>query len=216
MILQIAEIRGWVVELLEFIRSDIQSKSNREDTWLYQVIGKTYDPEYNFIDQAFTLYNRTDSSPRKLGVSLEYPKDKTQMPRYVIREPSRDDGIANAIGKMTGQFFSDNSHVIRNTRTNAYEIICFSDNFFESVLMSEIMYALLLGVYNQMASHYHQLQYSMREVMVEQSLMPTPIFLRSIGVRISADDIIPAIDNAELLGKVKFLDAGKAAAAWTN
>ena len=44
----------------------------------------------------------------------------------------------------------------------------------------------------------------MKELMMENHLMPTPIFIRSIGLELSSEEIAPGLVDTTLLGKIIF------------
>lgn len=98
--------------------------------------------------------------------------------------------------------------IIRDSRNYEFEVMCVSDNFLESILMSEILYALLLGSYNILAQSFQSIEFSMKEVMLNAEVIPLPIFMRSIGINLSSDEYVPTIEEMPLLSKVLFADAG--------
>lgn len=92
----------------------------------------------------------------------------------------------------------------RDTRQYGLEIMCFSVNMNESILMSEILYALLLGSWDTLASQFLKIEFTMKELMMQNNLMPTPIFIRSIGLDLSSEEIVPGLVDTSLLGKIIF------------
>ena len=154
------------------------------------------------------MFLRNDSNPRNLRVLLEFPKDKTKTPAYVVREPSKRTSEFNSIGKLTGQFDHTGKMILRDSRNYEFEVMCVSDNFLESILMSEILYSLLLGSYNILSQSFQSISFSMKEVMINADVIPLPFFLRSIGLNLTSDEHVPTIEEMPLLKKVLFADAG--------
>lgn len=200
--LQIVKIKKIVEACLEYVQTDFESKTNEKDSFLYKVLGDTQDGSYNFYEQAKNLFLRKETNPNNIKVLLEYPKDRAGLPSYVIREPGKKSGIANSIGKI--ESFMGGVPMYRDTRQYGLEIMCFSVNMNESILMSEILYALLLGSWDLLASQFLKIEFSMKELMMENHLMPTPIFIRSIGLELSSEEIAPGLVDTTLLGKILF------------
>lgn len=205
--LQIVKIKNIITRLLIFVQEDYKNHPE-EETFLYKVFHDTKEGNFDFYEQGKKLFLRQESNPRNLRVSLEFPKDKTSLPSFVVREPSKRESPFNSIGKLNGDFDPYNKMEIRDSRSYEFEIMCVSDNFLESLLMSEILYSLLLASYNLLSTSYQSISFSMKEVMVETSLIPTPFFLRGISIALASDEEVPTIENIPLLGKVMFADAG--------
>lgn len=200
--LQIVKIKKIVEACLEYVQTDFESKTNEKDSFLYKVLGDTQDGSFNYYEQAKNIFLRKETNPNNIKVALEYPKDKTGLPAYIIREPGKTGGIANSIGKI--ESFMGGVPMYRDTRQYGLEIMCFSVNMNESILMSEILYALLLGSWDLLASQFLKIEFSMKELMMENHLMPTPIFIRSIGLELSSEEIAPGLVDTTLLGKIIF------------
>lgn len=187
---------------LEYVQTDFESKTDEKDSFLYKVLGDTQDGSFNYYEQAKNIFLRKETNPNNIKVALEYPKDKTGLPAYIIREPGKTGGIANSIGKI--ESFMGGVPMYRDTRQYGLEIMCFSVNMNESILMSEILYALLLGSWDTLASQFLKIEFTMKELMMQNNLMPTPIFIRSIGLDLSSEEIVPGLVDTSLLGKIIF------------
>lgn len=205
--LQITQIKAIITRLLIFIQEDYKNNVE-EDTFLYKTFYGVKDGNFDFYEQGKKLFLRNDSNPRNLRVLLEFPKDKTKTPAYVVREPSKRTSEFNSIGKLTGQFDHTGKMILRDSRNYEFEVMCVSDNFLESILMSEILYSLLLGSYNVLSQSFQSISFSMKEVMINADVIPLPFFLRSIGLNLTSDEHVPTIEEMPLLKKVLFADAG--------
>jgi hypothetical protein len=205
--LQITQIKAIITRLLIFIQEDYKNNVE-EDTFLYKTFYGVKDGNFDFYEQGKKLFLRNDSNPRNLRVLLEFPKDKTKIPAYVVREPSKRTSEFNSIGKLTGQFDHTGKMILRDSRNYEFEVMCVSDNFLESILMSEILYSLLLGSYNILSQSFQSISFSMKEVMINADVIPLPFFLRSIGLNLTSDEHVPTIEEMPLLKKVLFADAG--------
>lgn len=200
--LQIVKIKKIVEACLEYVQTDFESKTDEKDSFLYKVLGDTQDGSFNYYEQAKNIFLRKETNPNNIKVVLEYPKDKTGLPAYVIREPGKTGGIANSIGKI--ESFMGGVPMYRDTRQYGLEIMCFSVNMNESILMSEILYALLLGSWDILASQFLKIEFTMKELMMQNNLIPIPIFIRSIGLDLSSEETVPGLADSSLLGKIIF------------
>lgn len=205
--LQITQIKAIITRLLIFVQEDYKNNTE-EDTFLYKTFYGVKDGNFDFYEQGKKLFLRNDSNPRNLRVLLEFPKDKTKTPAYVVREPSKRTSEFNSIGKLTGQFDHTGKMILRDSRNYEFEVMCVSDNFLESILMSEILYSLLLGSYNILSQSFQSISFSMKEVMINADVIPLPFFLRSIGLNLTSDEHVPTIEEMPLLKKILFADAG--------
>lgn len=216
--IEIVRIKDFANQLLEYIPNDIKNhEQDEENTFLYRMFYGCKDGNFDFYKQAKSLFLRDQTNPRKIEVRMEFPKDKTSLPCYVIREPGKDKGPANTIGKMTGVMYPGESWEIRDNRHFTFEIMCLSDNFLESIIMSETLYALFLAGYNVLANTYTSIELSNSEVIPQLDLMPLPIFIRSLRLDLSVDFYIGSLVDKQLLAHtLKWQDAGEAAVELTH
>lgn len=103
--IEIIRVKQLILNLLEYIPKDLENhKNDEENTFLYRLLYGMKDGNFDFYQQAKSLFTRSSTNPRKIEVRLEFPKDKTGLPCYVIREPGKTKGPANSIGKLNGEF----------------------------------------------------------------------------------------------------------------
>ena len=202
MMIPIVKIKKMIEGLLEYVVQDFKNTPDEKDTFLYKVLNGTVDGNFDFYQQAKKLFTRTENDPKMLRVVYEYPKDRNGLPVYVIREPGKLKGPANSIGKI--DTFIDAIPQYRDSRQSEYEIVCFSDNMMESILMSEVMYVLLVASYDTLADQFITIEYSIKELMVSNELMPLPIFIKSIALSVSDDQMVPGLVDSLMLGKILF------------
>lgn len=198
--IQIIKIKKLIENLLCYVREDFQN-NEKENTFLYKVLGDLKEGNFNFYEQAKSLYIRTNQNPNTIQVSLECPKDRTSIPAYVIREPAKDESEFNSIGKISA---IEPNLLYRDSRKMSIEIMCFSENILESILMSEVLYALFVGSYDVLADMFISIDFSTTEVLMENQLIPNPIFIKIIRLQVVVDEYIPGIIDTTLLSKIIF------------
>lgn len=210
--IEIVKVKQFVTSILKYIPEDYQNhKDDEQNTFLYRLLFGMKEGNFDFYEQAKKLFLRGQTNPRNLRVLFEFPKDNTGLPAYVIREPGADKGMANSIGKMTGQTFDGMNWQIRDNRYHNFEIMCLSDNMLESILMSEVLYALIMGAYNWLSTQYDMVEVRITELMTNQNVIPIPIFIKSVRLDLTLDQIVSSLVDEELLSKIAFEDAGIAA-----
>lgn len=211
--MEIIRIKQILEAGLEYIKNDSLSATDlnsEKETWLYQLLNGIKDGSYDFYNQAKKIFLRDDKDPKKLRVSLEFPRDVQMCPLIVLREPSRDNGD-NSIGRESGLTFPEIIQKPLNSRFEFldgksfnFEIICVSINMIESILISEVIYSFFVGAYNTLAQNYTSISFGMKELMVNNQVIPFPVFLRSINLILKTQYSIPSIEKQVFLNKVEF------------
>lgn len=206
MILDIIRVKNLVRALLDYVKSDYRNHEESE-TWLYKVLYGNRDGDYDFYQQGREIFLRGDRDPHNLSVQLELPKDISNFPCIVVREPSRmNNNSQNTIGKLTGSVYGESVQrgEVIDAKSFKYELMCISDNVLTSILISEVLYSLLLGAFNQLGGEYNNVSFDMKELISENNLVPYPIIFRSISLSIDSHYTVPTIDSSDFATKVFF------------
>lgn len=202
----IARIRQIIDGLLAYVQSDYEALPE-EQTFLYHMFYGTKDRNFDFYQKAKELFLRRNTSPRKLRTVLEYPLDKSHLPCIVIREPARKqvhDVPIGGYGDLPADYFGDPEHQregFRQPSFSSVSIMCFSDNSLESVLICEVLYALLIGARNTLEEEFTKFEFNTDELVLENKLFPTPILIKSINLEIEEIDRYASIIRPELVTK---------------
>lgn len=208
----IANIKRIIDGLLDYIYQDYSSVKE-EETLLYLMFHGVKDGDFDFYEQAKSLFLRGDKSPRKLTVRMEYPKDKSSMPCIIIREPSRSSAEPEPLGGIGldpyDNFGSKDFEREGYTHFSRFQfsIMCFSDNMLESILIGEVLYTLLMGARNTFEQLFTNFDFSMNELIAENSLFPTPILIKNIEVTIDEEYKYPSIIRPEIVKSFVIQDA---------
>lgn len=185
----IARIRQLVQSLLDYVQRDCDSLPESQ-TFLYQMFWGLKDGSFDFYNQARELFLRRNTSPRKMTVLMEYPKDKAHFPCVVIREPRKTPKFSPLGGIGDQQPFGvaeyQREPFTMVTSSNV-DLMCISDNFLESVLMGEALYALFEGARNTFEQEFVNFDFSMSEIIVENQLFPTPIVIKNINITVDEE-----------------------------
>lgn len=203
----IARFRQIIDGLLNYVQQDYEAVPE-EETLLYQMFYGTHDRNFDFYQKAKEIFLRRNTSPRKLRTVLEYPKDKSHMPCIVIKEPARKqvkDAPIGGYGMPTlDQFGSEDfeREGFRQPSFSSVNIMCFSDNTLESILICEVLYTLLIGARNTLEEEFTTFQFNTEELIAQNNLFPTPILVKSINVEIEEIDRYASIIRPEVIRKM--------------
>lgn len=204
----IARIRQLVQSLLDFVQKDCDSLPESQ-TFLYQMFWGLKDGSFDFYNQARELFLRRNTSPRKITVLMEYPKDKAHFPCIVVREPRKSPKMTPLGGVGEQEVFGVAQYQRESFTTvtsSNVDLMCISDNFLESVLMGEALYALFEGARNTFEQEFVNFDFSMSEIIVENQLFPTPIVIKNINITVDEECRFASIliDGDERVSRIKF------------
>lgn len=204
----IAKIRQLVQSLFDFVQKDFNSLPETQ-TFLYQMFWGVQDGSFNFYNQARDIFLRTNTSPRKVMVLMEYPKDKAHFPCVVVREPQKSPKFTPFGGVGDPESFGVPQYQREGFTTftsSKIDIMCISYNFLESVLLGETLYTLLEGARNTLEQEFLNFDFSMSEIVVENQLFPTPIVIKNISIAVDEESRFASllIDGNNLIRSIRF------------
>lgn len=205
----VARIKRLVLGLIDYIQRDYNSGIPETQTFLYQMFWGARDGSFDFYEQARKMFLRTNESSRKVAVTLEYPKDKVALPCIVVREPSRQQTQPNPFGGIGDPESSFGAlgyqreafSVTSNSKVN---LMCFSDNPMESLLMGEVLYALLQGARNTFEEEFLNFSFSTSELVAENSLFPLPVIIKTVSIDVTESEDCASLIRQDLMSCVKF------------
>lgn len=205
----VAKIKRLVLGLIDYIQQDYNSGIPETQTFLYQMFWGVRDGSFDFYEQAKKIFLRTNDSPRRIAVTMEYPKDKTFLPCVVVREPSKQPPQNSPFG---GVGSSDGSFGIPGYEREAFttfseskvNLMCFSDNTMESLLIGEVLYALLQGSRNLFEQEFTNFSFSTSELVAENNLFPLPIIIKTVTISITDNEDYASLIRKNLISCLKF------------
>lgn len=205
----VARIKGLVMGLIDYIQRDYNSGIPETQTFLYQMFWGVRDGSFDFYEQARKMFLRTNDNPRKVAVTLEYPKDKVSLPCIVVREPSKQPPQNSPFGGIGD---SDSSFGVPGYQREAFtafnesrvNLMCFSDNPMESLLMGEVLYALLQGARNTFEQEFTNFSISTSELVAENNLFPLPIIIKTVTISVTENEDYASLIRQDMISCVKF------------
>lgn len=208
----ISRIKQIVDGLLAYIQYDYESVPETQ-TFLYHMFWGVRDGQFDFYEQAKALFLRKNTNPRKIQVKMEYPKDKSHMPCIIVREPGRSTDKPAPLGGY-GAPDPDSFGVpeyeregFRQPSLSKIDLMCFSDNMLESILIGEVMYALLIGARNTFEEEFAYFDFSTNELIAENNLFPQPILIKNVSIEVEDIGDYASIIRPEIVRRFIIEDA---------
>jgi len=205
------KIKGIVDSLIDYARDDLKltiDEGREQESFLYLILNGNNSDGYDFYTQAKSVFSRTEESRTKITTGLAYPKDMSPAPYIWIREPARAKGQTNSIGKLTGDtidFGTSFRQEYRDDKHAIYEAVVMSKNYIESIMVSEVLYALFMGSYDLLAQMFNLAEVNMKElVMNNDNIPPYMLVSRALTIDVEFDNYIPSVSSQELVNKIRF------------
>lgn len=208
----IARIKQIVDGLLNYIQYDFESVPENE-TFLYHMFYGTRDGSFDFYEQAKSIFLRKNTNPRKIQVKMEYPKDKSHMPCIIVREPGRSTDKPAPLGgygvPTLDQFGAEQyeREGFRQPALAKIDLMCFSDNMLESILIGEVLYALLIGARNTFEEEFAYFDFSTDELIAQNDLFPQPIIIKNVVIEVEDIGNYASIIRPEMVRRFIIEDA---------
>jgi len=211
----ILKIKRLVEALLEFVKTDYEEKlseGNESESFLLRCFDDDdYDVDIVYSDLAIELFTRSsNNNSRKLETRLLFDRDRATIPTIHIREPGKGKGKTDGIGNLDEDFYtnSDSStqDMMRRSFSSQYELMITSANRHEVLVIEEVLLALLIGSQDTLAlnSPFYSFDFSVKEMMINNDLLPDPLFIKSIGINTSYDKTYPSLEENNFLTKILF------------
>lgn len=208
MLVLINRIKQMIDGLLDYIQYDFESVPETQ-TFLYHILWGVKNGNFDFYEQAKDIFLRKAISPRKIYTTMEYPKDKSHLPCIVVRESSKNSqtspiggfGMANVDEFGVPEYAREGFRMPIEYRI---ELMCFSDNSLESILISEVLYALFVGARNTFEQEFSSFDFNCSELIAENSVFPQPLLIKNIVLELQDVPRYPSIIRPEIIKKFCF------------
>ena len=160
---------------------------------------------------AIEIFTRETTDHRKVDTRLLFDIDRAPLPTIHVREPAKSKGHEDGIGNIDEDFYEnvDNgfSEVRRRSFDSRFELMITSMNRHEVIIMEEVMMALLIGGQDSLMLQepFYNISLSVKELIINNELVPNPLFIKSIEMNVSYDKKYPDISNDEILHHILFV-----------
>lgn len=203
-----------IKNILNYIRVDFEGHSNEQDTLLYRILGDNQLQRYEMFTQAKTVFLAEKDNPRILDVNMFFNLERAGIPTIHITLPAEQpnkDGIGIDEGFQSEEIVvpidnpAGNYQVPTYTRRFAtqYNIVITSDNSNEVVLIYHVMRALLIPTIDHFSVvGLENVKLSGRDIQNMNTIVPTHIFMRNIGVAMEYEVSVGDFYPQEIITKI--------------
>jgi len=209
-LIPILKIKKFVDLLLAFIKVDYDNAVDKEDSFLFRVLGDEQDEGWNFYENAIEIFTRSGSDNRKLETRLMFDRSRAGMPTIHIREPAKNKGKTDSIGFLGDDYFINPddsvSDTVRKSFSSKFELMITSGNSLECVMIQEVIESAMLASYETLTFPWFDLiDWTSRELMINDELERSGLFIRSIGLNIDyVKSNIPKLYTEKNITIIKF------------
>ena len=207
----IVRIKKIVDSLLTFIKADYEAVLDKSESFLLRCFDDEDEVDgISYKDLAIEIFTRTDLENRKIETRLLFDRDRAKLPTVHVREPAKGKGLQDGIGHIDEELYENADGSFQETRrrsfTSQYELMITSLNRHEVIIMEEVLLGLLIGVQDTLAlaEPFYQFNFTVKELMANNQLVPDPLFIKSIGLNTSYDKTYPDLSNNVMLNKILF------------
>lgn len=207
-LIKIIKIKQIVDALIGFVKDDYNNATDKQESFLYRMLGDNTEGNYNFYEQSLDIFLRGDLKARRIKTSLMFNKNTNGSPHIHVREASRTKGSFNTIGGIQGDIYSFGDGSVgeqyRDTKKGVYEILTTSLNPLDTILISEVIYTLMYGAYETLSNEFSTFDLSLKELVFQNSTA-AQLYVKAITLDTQQENIVPSILSEEVLGKINFI-----------
>lgn len=217
----ILKVKKFVDLLIEFVKTDYESKSDKTKSFLYRVLSDNTSDGWDFYQNGIEIFVRGDDDKRKLETRLMFDRSRAGLPTIHVREPAKNKGSYDGIG-----FFDDEivvnestgldeqnqplpstiSSTARKTFSSQFDIMITSGNSLECVLIQEVLESAMLASLDTLTIPFFELvDFTSKELMMSDETERNQLFIKSITLNIQYQkDGIPKLYTEENVKKIQF------------
>lgn len=207
--IDIVKIKEVVTALIEFIRQDlIDNALTPNESWLYREFNGIVLDDTNFYTQLKHLIEKGDDDRQKLEVRLMFDKDRANLPTIHIHYPSETvqggDNTLNT-GYMGIEVINDhNVNLYARSFVGQYELIVTGGNSLEVVMLYEFLDGLLIAGADTLSYNFDKFEFSGKQLMPNQDIIPYLIYYRAIGVTLQNKKIVTSLLSKRKAHDIQF------------
>jgi hypothetical protein len=205
----IVKIKDIVEGLLDWVRDDLVANvATPESSWLYLEFNELTIDDTNFYTQLKKLIETGDDDRRKLEVRLMFDRDRANLPTFHIHYPSEDgrsgDNTLNTGFLRVETIGTDNVPIYSRSFIGQYELIITGGNSLDVVMLYEFLDGLLIAAADTLAYYFDKFEFSGKQLMANQDIIPYLTFYRAIGLSLQSKKIVRSLINKKKATDIQF------------
>jgi len=208
----ILKIKKFVDLLIEFIRTDYENATDKQNSFLYRVLGDDSNDGWNFYENAISIFSRTDIDKRKLETRLMFDRTRADLPTIHVREPAKNNGGYDSLGYLNGGVVVNEddsvSDTMRKSFTSRFELMITSGNSLECVMIQEVLESAILASLDTLTIPFFDIvNLTSKELMMNSEVERNMLFIKSIDLEIKYNkDNIPKLYTEDNIKTIQFND----------
>jgi hypothetical protein len=204
MVISIVKIKILIDNLLSWVRSDLVA--NRNDitkSWLYDTFNEVEIGDINFFEQLKQLIEKGDEDSRKIETRLMFDKSLSNLPAFHVHYPA-EEGKSGDNTLNTGFQFLEEGDYFSKSYIGQYDIIVTAGNSIECVMLYEFMNALLIGAAETLATTFDKFEFSGKQLMTNQDIIPYLTYYRAIGISLQNKKVVRSLSQQTVYSDINF------------
>ena len=204
--ISIVKLHKLTDDLIEWVRKDLNDNvSDLTKCWLYDTFNEVQLGDINFYQQLKQLVEKGDEDNRKLETRLMFDKERAALPTFHIHYPSEDlKSGDNTLGTGFG-FLAEGDYFSRSC-IGQYELIVTAGNSIECIMLYEFIEALLIAAADTLAYHFDKFEFSGKQLMPNQDIIPHLTYYRSLVISLQAKKTIRSIASQQTFSSINFTE----------
>ncbi len=207
--ISIVKLKLVLDSLIEWVRQDlVENELTPENSWLWENFHQTTIDDTNFYEQLSSLIVLGDEDKRKLATRLMFDRDRAPLPTFHVHYPSEEGKSGdNAIGTGYTTLPTeglDSYNTFSRSYVGQYEIIVTGGNSLEVVMLYEFMGGLLMAAADTLAYHFDKFEFSGKQLMPNQDMIPYLVYYRSIVIGLQHKKIVTSIIKTKRAHDIAF------------
>lgn len=217
----ILKVKKFIDLLIEFIKTDYESKTDKTKSFLYRVLSDNTSDGWDFYQNGIEIFVRGEDDKRKLETRLMFDRSRAGLPTIHVREPAKNKGSYDGIGFFDDQIVinestglddqnqplpSTISSTARKTFSSQFDIMITSGNSLECVLIQEVLESAMLASLDTLTIPFFELvDFTSKELMMSDETERNQLFIKSITLNIQYQkDGIPKLYTEDNIKKIQF------------
>jgi hypothetical protein len=183
------KLKSIIDYVLKVVNDDYNTQTDKQKSILYKLFGTQVLKDYNYYNNAVALFVRGVDSARKVECHLFFNRDRAAIPTVHIGLPSENPGSMDGVGFDAGVNISEydvNGDKFKTSTRSfhaKYNIVCTSNNTFETLLIYNLLKSILIGnIHLFELNGLRNPKFSGGDIMLDDRLMPSEIYARAFFV----------------------------------
>lgn len=208
--ISIIKIKIIVGALINWTRQNlIDNSATPEDSWLYHEFHDITIDGINFYDQLKSLIEQSTDDRRHLEVRLMFDRDRANLPTIHIHYPTEEgrsgDNTLNT-GFLRNEEVNDAHNVPVYSRSfiGQYDLVVTGGNSLEVIMLYEFLDGILIAAADTLAYYFDKFEFSGKQLLANQELIPYLTYYRAIGLSLQAKKIVRSLINYKRAIDIRF------------